>query len=118
MHLLVFRPLRNAPTLGKVIGSVGVMLYLNSVIALKFGGQNRADDGFWKFTNSLDSTPILGQNIPQSNFWLLGAAIVMSTGVWALYRFTRFGIATRAADENEKGAALLGARTLSLTRNN
>jgi len=111
MHLLVFRPLRNAPTLGKVIGSVGVMLYLNSIIAVNFGGQNRADTGFGEFTT--DNEPVrnflgLGGNIPRSNFWLCGAAIVMGALVWALYRYTRFGIATRAADENEKGAALLG----------
>ena len=42
MHFLVFRPLRNAPILGKVIGSVGVLLYLDSVIAVNFGGQNRS----------------------------------------------------------------------------
>ena len=28
--------------------------------------------------------------------------------MWALLRFSRFGLATRAADENEKGASLLG----------
>ena len=28
--------------------------------------------------------------------------------LWALYRFTRFGVATRAAAGNEKGAVLLG----------
>ena len=32
----------------------------------------------------------------------------MGAGVWALLRYTRFGLATRAADENEKGASLLG----------
>ena len=32
----------------------------------------------------------------------------MAAAVWALLRFTRFGLATRASDENEKGAALLG----------
>jgi len=31
MHFLVFRPLRNAAPLGKVIGSLGVMIYLQGV---------------------------------------------------------------------------------------
>ncbi len=108
MHLLVFRPLRNAPTLGKVIGSVGVMLYLNSIIARNFGGQNRADVGFGEFTTDSDAINLLGGSIPRSNVFLLVAAIIMAAAVWAVYRFSRFGIATRAADENEKGAALLG----------
>jgi branched-chain amino acid transport system permease protein len=111
MHLLVFRPLRNAPTLAKVIGSVGVMLYLNSVITGNFGPENRADTGFWGFTS--DSEPIgnflgLGGTLPRSTFYLLGAAVVVAAIVWVLFNSTRFGIATRAADENEKGASLLG----------
>lgn len=108
MHLLVFRPLRNAPTLGKVIGSIGVMLYLNSIIAVNFGSANRADSGFWGFRSDSAPVEILGGTIPRSNFYLAGAAIVITALVWALYTFTRFGIATRAADENEKGASLLG----------
>ena len=32
----------------------------------------------------------------------------MGAVVWAILTFTRFGLATRAADENEKGASLIG----------
>ena len=111
MHFLVFRPLRNSPILGKVIGSIGVFLYLSSMIVVNFGGQNRGDEGFSGFNNTAE--PVrnflgLGGTIPRSNFYLFGAAIVMAIIIWGLYRFTKFGIATRAAEENEKGAALLG----------
>ena len=111
MHFLVFKPLRNSPTLGKVIGSIGVFLYLSSMIAVNFGGQNRADDGFSGFNNTAGAVTNflgLGGTIPRSNFFLFAAAIIMCIAVWGLYRFSRFGIATRAADENEKGASLLG----------
>jgi len=111
MHFLVFRPLRNSPILGKVIGSIGVFLYLSSMIVVNFGGQNRGDEGFSGFNNTAE--PVrnflgLGGTIPRSNFYLFGAAILMAVIIWGLYRFTKFGIATRAAEENEKGAALLG----------
>lgn len=108
MHLLVFRPLRHSPTLGKVIGSVGIMLYLNSVIALNFGSANRADQGFWGFRSDSEPLRLLGGTMPRSNLWLAVAAVAITLVVWALYTFSRFGIATRAADENEKGASLLG----------
>jgi branched-chain amino acid transport system permease protein len=111
MHFLVFRPLRNSPTLGKVIGSIGVFLYLSSMCAVHFGGQNRYDEGFSGFNSTSGAVKNflgLGGTIPRSNFFLFGAALVMCLAVWALYRYSRFGIATRAADENEKGAALLG----------
>jgi len=111
MHIMVFRPLRNAPLLAKVIGSVGVMLYLQSVANLNFGGANRADNGFWEFTST--NEPIrnflgMDRNLAGSTLYLAVAALIIGTATWALYRFTRFGLATRAADENEKGATLLG----------
>src|SRR6478735_5898765 len=40
-HFLVFRPLRNSAALGKVIASVGVMLYLQGVAQVNFGGTAR-----------------------------------------------------------------------------
>lgn len=114
MHFLVFRPLRNAPTLGKVIGSIGVLLFLQSVALLNFGPTNRQDTGFWFFTSDGDEQPPLenflwlGANLPRSTLSLAVVAILVGAIVWALFTYTRFGLATRAADENEKGASLLG----------
>jgi branched-chain amino acid transport system permease protein len=34
--------------------------------------------------------------------------VAVAVALWALFRFTRFGLATRAAAENERAAALLG----------
>jgi branched-chain amino acid transport system permease protein len=110
-HLLVFRPLRNAPALGKVIGAVGIMLYLQSVASLNFGGEARENPGFLPGTTGLDAfiEDFLGLgNLPHLIIWLAACALVMGAVVWALLEFTRFGLATRAADENEKGASLLG----------
>lgn len=110
-HLLVFRPLRSAPALGKVIGSVGLMLYLQTVAEINFGTSSRQNSGFLPGTTG-DQTFVadflgLG-NMPRSYLWFFGIAIAMGAAVWALLRFTRFGLATRACDENEKGASLLG----------
>jgi branched-chain amino acid transport system permease protein len=110
-HLLVFRPLRNAPALGKVIGAVGIMLYLQSVASINFGGQARENPGFLPGTSGLNAfvEDFLGLgNLPHLIIWMAGCALVMGAAVWALLEFTRFGLATRAADENEKGASLLG----------
>jgi len=110
-HLLVFRPLRNAPALGKVIGAVGIMLYLQSVASLNFGAEARQNPGFLPGTTGLTAFVknflTLG-NLPNLIIWLAACALVMGGAVWALLEFTRFGLATRAADENEKGASLLG----------
>ena len=41
-------------------------------------------------------------------FVLLGIAFVMSVALWALYRYTKFGLATTAVAENQRAAASLG----------
>jgi branched-chain amino acid transport system permease protein len=110
-HFLVFRPLRNAPALGKVIGSVGLMLYIQTVADLNFGNSSRQNPGFLPGTSGtktfVSNFLSLG-NMPKNYLWYGGCAVVMGAAVWALLRFTRFGLSTRACEENEKGAALLG----------
>ena len=44
----------------------------------------------------------------QDRFYLAGIAILIATVLWAYFRFSRLGLATRAASENELGASLLG----------
>jgi branched-chain amino acid transport system permease protein len=106
-HFLVFRPLRNSPALGKVIGSVGLMIYLQAVAQLNFGSVNRRDEGVLP-TSTVKNFLGLGADVRIDNFIIAGIALAVGGALTALYQFTRFGIATRAADENEKGATLLG----------
>ena len=110
MHFLVFRPLRNAPTLAKVIGSVGVFIYLGAIALKNFSNSNRNDPGWWGFDSTSDpfTIPFTDKTMPGSNLWLAGSALIVGGLLYLFFRYSRFGIATRAADENEKGAALLG----------
>jgi branched-chain amino acid transport system permease protein len=104
-HLLVFRPLRHAPPLAKVVASVGLLLVLQAVVVLRFGGTPRPVQPI------LDKTPVdlpRDTTIPQDQLLLAGLVILLALALWALFRFTRFGLATRAAAENEKGAMTLG----------
>lgn len=107
VHWLVFRPLRNAAPLGKVVASLGVALYLQAVALLNFG------NSFPIPKSVVPDEPIedflgLGKAYPRNTLYSIGFALVMGAAVWCLYRFTRFGLATRAAAGNEKGAVLLG----------
>jgi branched-chain amino acid transport system permease protein len=104
VHFLVFHPLRHAPVLGKVIASVGVMLTIQAIVSLKFDSKARA------------VTPILPHNrvhfaglvTSQDRFYLAGIAILIAAVLWAYFRYSRLGLATRAAAENELGASLSG----------
>src|SRR6202043_667975 len=47
---------------------------------------------------------VTGENF----FWILGIAVVVTAALWAVYRFSRFGIATTAIAENPRASASLG----------
>lgn len=103
-HYGVFRPLRYAPTLAKVVASVGIMLFLQAAVVIRFG--SRAKQSPPIFPN--EPVDFLGVRLGQDRFWLLGTVIVVTALLWALFKFTRFGIATRASAENEQFVTLLG----------
>ena len=106
VHLLVFRPLRNASPLGKVVASVGLLLYLQAIALLNFGTYPRglAQLFHGKFDNFLG----LGYNLPRQLLYSAVAAAVMALALWALYRFSRLGLVTRAAAESDRRVVLLG----------
>ena len=106
IHLAVFRPLRTAPALARVVASLGLLLYFQAVATIRFkaGGQRDVIGSLLP----AGSVEIAGVMVPTNRFILAGAAIAVALGLWAVFRFTRFGLATRAAAENEKGALFLG----------
>jgi branched-chain amino acid transport system permease protein len=108
MHYLVFKPLRNAAPLGKVIGAVGIMLYLQGVALVNFGAENPQPEPVL-FANTLFNNFLgFGKPLPAESLALTAVAILVGAALWFNYKFTRFGLATRAAAGNEKGAVLLG----------
>ncbi len=104
LHTLVFRPLRTAPPLAKTVASVGVILVIQAIIALRFGSEARTAKPILP-SNSIE---IFGGLVKADRFWLVGVVILTALALWALFRFTVFGLATRAAAANEKAAVLLG----------
>uniref|UniRef100_UPI0023F51587 ABC transporter permease n=2 Tax=Desertimonas flava TaxID=2064846 RepID=UPI0023F51587 len=104
MHALVYRPLRTAPPLAKTVAGVGVIIVLQSTIGLRFGSDARSAESI------LPDQPIhmLGGIVKADRLWLAVIVVAAGIGLWALFRFTVFGLAARAAAGNEKGAVLLG----------
>ncbi|WP_456696899.1 ABC transporter permease [Aeromicrobium sp. P5_D10] len=103
-YVLVMRPLRNAPLLARIVTTLGLMLAVQGLASQ-----------VWKVPTVIapaifptDSIDVFGINFGVDRLYLLGTAILLTVVLWAVYRFTRFGMATRAVAENEQGAALLG----------
>jgi ABC-type branched-subunit amino acid transport system permease subunit len=104
LYMLVFRPLLRSEPLAKAGAAVGLMIALQGIAVLNFG------------TTTVTSPPILpsasatvaGIPVPSDRFYLAGLAVVLASLLSALYRFTRFGVATRASAEDPRAAALVG----------
>ncbi|MBD0860424.1 ABC transporter permease [Gordonia sp. zg691] len=103
-HLLVFRPLRHAPVLAQVVASVGLMLFIQALVHLRFDTQNL-------FAESIlpeSTVDIAGAVVNVSDLILAGVAIAISLVLWAYFRLTTLGVATRAGSEDELAARLSG----------
>lgn len=114
IHLLVFRPLRFAPLLAKIAASVGLMLTLQAAIVLQFGSRPKRLEAL------LPDGPVraLGITVGGDRYLLLGLVALIAGGLWLLYTRTQFGLATRAAAEDERAAALIGIHADRLAATN
>ncbi len=112
VYVLVFRPLRSAPTLARIAASLGLFLYLLSITRLRLGSQG-AVLGHVEPLLPSSVVNVAGVDLQQDRLWLALIVVGVTAVLAALFHFTRFGLATRAAAESEKGAVLIG---LSPTR--
>jgi branched-chain amino acid transport system permease protein len=108
LHFLIFRPLRNAPPLAKVVASIGLFLYLPAVIIRRFTVQPYAVESMPFFKNGKPIKLPFGISMTSEQIAITVLVIVLTVALYALFQLTRFGLATRAASENEKGAVVLG----------
>ena len=100
----VYRPLRNSSPLAKLVSTLGVLLIAQSAMILAFGVTPQPEPGILP-TNVVH---IFGAVVPINRFILTGIVIVAAAALAALYKWTRFGLATRAVSENEAAAMLSG----------
>ncbi len=103
-HVVVFRWLRDAPALTRVIASVGMTIVLQGLAVRQFGTATLRTDPVLP----ADLVQIFGRPVPQDRFWLAGAAVVVGVALVVMSRRSLFGLVTRAAASNPKGAVLLG----------
>ena len=106
IYVLIFRPLRNAPALARVVASVGLIIVMIGLKDRRFPDQlaMRVDPILPREVVTITET----LRVPRDGLWLLGIVLLITCVVWAASKYLRFGLATRAAAENEKGAVLLG----------
>ena len=103
-YWLVFRPLRTAPALSRVVATVGLMVALQAIVTVQMGA-----DSVSVPTVLPDRPLVIGSvRLPEDRLYLAAIVVIAAAALWAVYRFTGFGLASRAAAEDETAVALLG----------
>ena len=131
VETVVFRPLRSSSPLSSLVASLGVLLTAQATIdlILKGGGSDKAPSALDVMIGGGGNQIIpsvlpqglvtmFGARIPADRFWLTGIVVLAAAVLWALYRWSHFGLATRAASENGTSAKLAGLHTDRLALQN
>jgi branched-chain amino acid transport system permease protein len=103
-ELLVFRPLRDASPLARLAASLGLLLIFQAGVVEVFGNTAKSATSILPSNTVTIGTFI----VPIDRFILAGIVIGVAALLAALYRWTSFGLSTRAASENEVSAMLVG----------
>src|SRR5437016_10411282 len=103
---IVIQPVANASVVTIVIVTLGLALLLNGLSSVIWGGENRQFNGpFSTRTIDVGGVPISVQDI---------GIVVVSIGLVALlalfFRYTKLGLALRAAAVNPESSRLVGVR--------
>ncbi|MET9199454.1 branched-chain amino acid ABC transporter permease/ATP-binding protein [Gordonia sp. NPDC003585] len=104
LYLIVFRPMRSAPVLAKAVASIGLMLVIQALLALRVGVDTPTVGAIFK----PDVIEIGDAAVPTDRIWLAAVIVGLAVCAGLVLRYTRFGMATEASAESEKGALLTG----------
>jgi sulfate-transporting ATPase len=104
-HLLVMRPLRRAPALSRLIATLGLLTFLLGLGLERWGDRPRI------VAKVLPTTPV--EVLPDAivgkdRLLLFVIAVALTIVLFAVYRWTRFGLATTAVAESRRATATLG----------
>jgi ABC-type branched-subunit amino acid transport system ATPase component/branched-subunit amino acid ABC-type transport system permease component len=103
-YLLVFRPLRNHRPVTKAVASIGLMGLLTAIVSYQVGSAVVVVNPIFP----QDHLQFLGVNIATDRLLLAGTIVAIGVVLTLLFRYTRFGLATRASAESEVGALVSG----------
>jgi branched-chain amino acid transport system permease protein len=106
---LVMRPLRQAPPLARLVALIGTLLTIDGLALVRFGWPGREA----RLVDNILPTErltLLGATFPRDRLYMIALLAFVSIMLTVVYRYTKFGLATRAASESERGAVLSGLR--------
>ena len=102
----VIRPVEKAPVLTIVIVTLGLALLLNGLMYVIWGGGDRPFNGGF----SSRTVKVAGAHISIQYIGIIGVLFVTVAALALFFRFTKLGLALRAAALNPDSSRLVGVR--------
>jgi branched-chain amino acid transport system permease protein len=104
----VVRPTLRRPQLNAVIVTIGLLIFLEGLAGIIYGGQYRSFPAAYSITGIKVGSLALG--VSPAAIFTAGAVLVAATALALLFRYTSVGLRLRATAFNPDVARLLGVR--------
>ncbi len=105
---LVIRPVENKPPLNAIIVTIGLLIFLEGVAGVIYGGQYRSFPAAFSINGLHIGSAALG--ISANDVFVAVAVLIAALLLAALFRYTAVGLRLRAAAFSPPVARLLGVR--------
>jgi sulfate-transporting ATPase len=104
-QMLIMRPLRNASPIARVVATLAILAAILQYGIARWGQGAPFVNGFLPSGRvTLWGTVAIGQD----RIVILACTVALTAALWAVYKYTRFGMATSAVAHSEQGTAALG----------
>jgi branched-chain amino acid transport system permease protein len=102
---IVFKPIHDAPALSHVVVFIGILVILNSLAGFIWDFTIKA------FPSPFGTRPVLGNGLLSAHdAGMIGIVLILLLLLYGFFRYTRVGLAMRAAAANPESARLVGVR--------
>jgi branched-chain amino acid transport system permease protein len=105
-HRAVIRPVERGSVLRIVIVTIGLLIAINGFVVWEWGGEPQA----LRSPFGTDTYDIGGVIVSAHDIGTIAVALGIVLILWALFQFTKVGLAIRAAAVNPEEARLVGVR--------
>jgi branched-chain amino acid transport system permease protein len=106
VHQAIIRPNEKGSLLRVVIVTIGLLIFVNGLVTLIWGGEVRAVESPFP----AGTTEIAGVAITTADIGTIAVVLGTVAALWALFQYTKLGLAMRAAAVNPAEARLVGVR--------
>jgi ABC-type branched-subunit amino acid transport system ATPase component/ABC-type branched-subunit amino acid transport system permease subunit len=104
-ELVVMWPMRRSSPLARIVATLAIVVIVSKAVQIRYGDTLQYTRGILPSRGLHIADSII---LPEDRIWLLGIGIAITIALWAIYRWSRFGLATSASAEDQDAAAALG----------